>query len=370
MDFAFSEDQEALRDLATRIFADHTGHERLQELEKSGEWYDRALWSKLAKANLPARCLPEPGGGGGCGVIETCLVLEEQGRHLAPVPLLPTLLLGGLPLADFGTAEQCERWLHPVAEGAAVLTAALHEEGGALPALPLTRARRDDAGWRLDGVKVCVPAAHLADAILVPARISDTECRVFLVEPSAEGASLERQITTNREPQSRLTLEGVRVGDDALLGGADTAARLFERASIGLCALQLGIAEEALRRTAAYTTDRRQFGRPIGSFQAVQMRAADAFIDTEATRLTAWQAAWRIHEGLPADAQVAVAKFWAAEGGSRIVRAAQHLHGGIGVDREYPLHRYYVYQRQLELTLGAGTPTLLALGRMLAEETA
>ena len=95
MDFAFSEDQEALRDLATRIFADHTGHERLQELEKSGEWYDRALWSKLAKANLTALCLPEQVGGGGCGVIETCLVLEEQGRHLAPVPLLPTLLLAG-----------------------------------------------------------------------------------------------------------------------------------------------------------------------------------------------------------------------------------------------------------------------------------
>ena len=131
-----------------------------------------------------------------------------------------------------------------------------------------------------------------------------------------------------------------------------------------------GCFEAALALTSEYVKTRKQFDQPIAMFQAVGHRAADAFIDTEATRLTAWQAAWRIHEGLPADAQVAVAKFWAAEGGSRIVRAAQHLHGGIGVDREYPLHRYYVYQRQLELTLGSGTPTLLALGRMLAEETA
>ena len=163
----------------------------MQELEKSGEWYDRALWSELAKVNLTALALPESVGGGGCGIVETCLVLEEQGRHLAPVPLLPTLLLGGIPIADFGTADQREHWLRPVAEGEAVLTAGLHEEGGALPALPGTRARRDDSGWRLDGAKVCVPAAHLADAILVPARTSDTECHVFIVEPSAEGASYQ-----------------------------------------------------------------------------------------------------------------------------------------------------------------------------------
>jgi len=368
MDFAFSEEQEALRDLATRIFADHTGHERLQELEKSGEWYDRALWSELAKANLTALCLPEQVGGGGCGVIETCLVLEEQGRHLAPVPLLPTLLLAGLPLADSGTPEQWERWLHPVAEGEAVLTAALHEEGGALPALPLTRARRDDAGWRLDGVKVCVPAAHLADAILVPARTSDTECRVFIVEPSAEGVSLERQITTNREPQSRLALEGVRVGDDALLGDADTAARLFERASIGLCALQLGIAEEALRRTATYTIDRRQFGRPIGSFQAVQVRAADAFIDTEALRGTLWQAAWRVSEGLPAAREVGAARWWACVAGHRVTHAAQHLHGGIGSDVDYPIHRFMLWAKQVEATLGGATQEVARLGRVVVDE--
>ncbi|HJO22036.1 MAG: acyl-CoA dehydrogenase family protein [Myxococcota bacterium] len=367
MDFAFSEEQEALRDLATQIFADHTGHARLQELEKSGEWYDRALWSELAKTNLTALCLPEQVGGGGCGIIETCLVLAEQGRHLAPVPLLPTLLLGGLPLADFGTTEQRERWLRPVAEGEGVLTAALHEEGSALPALPRTRARHDGTGWHLDGLKVCIPAAHLADAILVPARTSNTECRVFIIEPSAEGARLERQITTNREPQGRFALEDVRVSDDALLGDAKSAARLFERASIGLCALQLGIAEEALRRTAVYTTDRRQFGSPIGSFQAVQVRAADAFIDTEALRGTLWQAAWRLSEGLPAAREVGAARWWACVAGHRVTHAAQHLHGGIGSDVDYPIHRFMLWAKQVEATLGGETQEGARLGRIVVD---
>jgi alkylation response protein AidB-like acyl-CoA dehydrogenase len=126
------------------------------------------------------------------------------------------------------------------------------------------------------------------------------------------------------------------------------------------------VCEEALRLTAEYTKTREQFGVPLASFQAVGHRVADAYVDTEAIRLTAWQAAWRIAAGLPAAAAVAVAKFWAAEAGQRVVHAAQHLHGGIGVDRDYPLHRYFLYAKQIELTLGGATHQLRALGRMLA----
>ena len=128
--------------------------------------------------------------------------------------------------------------------------------------------------------------------------------------------------------------------------------------------------EEALSLTAEYTKTRKQFDQPIAMFQAVGHRAADAYIDTEAIRLTSWQAAWRIGAGMPAEAEVAVAKFWAAEGGKRVVHAAQHLHGGVGVDRDYPLHRYFLYAKQLELTLGGATRQLLAIGRMLADEAA
>jgi alkylation response protein AidB-like acyl-CoA dehydrogenase len=131
-----------------------------------------------------------------------------------------------------------------------------------------------------------------------------------------------------------------------------------------------GVCEEALRMTAEYTKTREQFDRAIATFQAVGQRAADAYIDTEAVRLTALQAMWRLDAGLPAAEEVAIAKFWTAEGGQRVVHAAQHLHGGIGVDRDYPLHRYFLWAKQIELTLGGTTPQLLRLGAMLAAEPA
>ena len=143
---------------------------------------------------------------------------------------------------------------------------------------------------------------------------------------------------------------------------------IVQRGTAGLCALAVGICEEALRMTAEYTKTREQFDRPIATFQAVGQRAADAYIDTEAVRLTAWQAIWRLSEELPAAAEVAVAKFWTAEGGQRVVHAAQHLHGGMGVDRDYPLHRYFLWAKVIELTLGGTTSQLLKLGKILADE--
>lgn len=372
MDFRFSEEQEALRELARRIFADHSSNERSQQLEASGEWFDRDLWTALARANLTALLLPEEVGGGGCGILDACLVLEQAGRHLAPTPLLPTLLLGGLPIAAFGSAGQRERWLTPVAQGEGVLSAALHEEGSADPSRPRVTAKRDGDAWRLDGEKICVPAAPLAGAILVPARTGDREVTVFVVEPGSAGSRLERQLTTNREPQSRLTLSGARVASDAVLGapgeGASLVRFIAERAGAGLCAVQLGLAEEALRRTAEYVTQRKQFGRPIATFQGVALRAADAFIDVEAMRATLWQAAWRLDRGLPADAELATARWWACRGGHRVVHAAQHLHGGIGADVDYPIHRFLLWAKQNEVTLGGAARQLVELGRHLADD--
>jgi alkylation response protein AidB-like acyl-CoA dehydrogenase len=139
-----------------------------------------------------------------------------------------------------------------------------------------------------------------------------------------------------------------------------------DRALLGLCALELGVVERALRITAQYTTERKQFDRPIGSFQAVQQRAANAWIDVEAIRLTTWQVAWRLDAGLPARDEVRMAKFWASEAGHRITYAAQHLHGGIGVDVDYPIHRYYLWSKTLELTLGSAARHLAALGDAIA----
>ncbi len=181
------------------------------------------------------------------------------------------------------------------------------------------------------------PPAEIADAILVPAALEGGGVGVFLVETKAKGVSQTPLVTTSRQPESVLVLAdaaGDPVGSTDQ--GAEIVAWIELRATAALCALAVGVCSEALRLTAEYTKTRKQFDQPIATFQAVAQRAADAFIDTEAVRLTALQAAWRIDAGLPAEAAVAAAKVWAAQGGSRVVRAAQHLHGGVGVDREYP----------------------------------
>jgi len=372
MDFSFSEEQRALADLTAQILTDRATLERLKAIETSEERYDRELWAELAKAGLLGIALPEGAGGSGLGFVALCRLFEEIGRTVAPVPVLPTVVLGALPIAQFGTDAQKQQYLPGIVAGDTVLTAALVETG--TDALhPTTTARADGDGWRVDGVKTCVPAGLVADRVLVPASAGDDGTIVVLiVDPSAKGVTRERQDTTSGIPEARLELDGLQVAASDVLGGPDSGADIVdwivERATAALCSIATGVCEQALKMTAEYTKTREQFDRPIATFQAVGQRAADAYIDTEAIRLTALQAAWRLEEGLPAATEVAVAKFWAADGGQRVVHAAQHLHGGIGVDRDYPLHRYFLWAKELELTLGGATPQLLKLGEILAAE--
>jgi 3-oxocholest-4-en-26-oyl-CoA dehydrogenase beta subunit len=372
VDFGLTEEQEATRDLARQILSDRSTHERLKEIEAGGEGFDRDTWAELAKAGLLGIALPEDVGGSGLGFVALCQLLEEVGRTVSPVPVLPTVVLGALPIAQFGTDAQQQQHLPGVVEGDTVFTAALAETG--TDALhPTTTARPDGDGWRVDGVKTLVPAGLIADRILVPAAAGDDGAIVVLiVDPNATGVTRERQDTTSGIPQARIELDGVQVDTSDVLGDASSGAAIVdwivERANAAMCSIATGVCEQALHMTAEYTKTREQFDRPIATFQAVGQRAADAYIDTEAIRLTALQAAWRLEEGLPAAAEVAVAKFWAADGGQRVVHAAQHLHGGIGVDRDYPLHRYFLWAKELELTLGGATPQLLTLGAILAAE--
>ena len=376
MDFSFSEDQLAVAELARKILAEQASHERQRTLERDGaQRFDRELWRALAQAGLIGIALPETHGGGGLGFLELALVLEEAGRRTAPVPLFETALLGALPVSEFGNDAQKRALLPRVAAGELVLTAALHEEGGdpRQPAATATPAA-DGSGFTLRGEKLCVPAGAIADRVLVPAATGAGSLGLFLVDPRAAGVSREPVETTNGSPDAHFAFDAARVAAADVLGdpraGARILAWLEPRATAGLCAQALGVCEEALRLTAEYTKTRKQFDQPIAMFQAVGHRAANAFIDTEAIRLTAWQACWRLAEGLPAEAEVAVAKVWAAEAGQRVVHAAQHLHGGVGVDREYPLHRHFLWAKQLELALGGGTRQLLRLGKLLADRAA
>lgn len=370
MNFDFSEDQLALRDLARDILEKEVAPERLKEAETTTVWFDRKLWETLAEANLLGIGVPEAYGGAGLGTLELGLLLQELGRVLAPVPALPTLVLAGQPIAAFGTDEQKGRWLPSLTRGETVLSAALQDVASPEPSAPAARARREGDAWLLEGRKAAVPAAHLAERVLVPAA-TEQGVGIFLLDPRTSGVVLSHGRTSTGEPSCTLELDGAVVPATELLGGDAScgdrvAAWIHDRALVAICCLQLGVCERALEITASYVTEREQFGVPIGTFQAVQHRAADGFVDLECIRWTAWRAAWRLDRGLPVLRDVAVAKFWAAEGGSRIAATAQHLHAGIGVDRDYPIHRYFLWSKQLELQLGAATPQLLRLGRDLA----
>jgi alkylation response protein AidB-like acyl-CoA dehydrogenase len=373
VDFARSEEQEEVAGLAERILTDMVTVDRLRAVEgdagsasdslgTGGERFDREVWAALADAGLLGVALPTDLGGSGLGIVEQCLVLEQVGRTVAPVPVLASCLLGALPIATFGPAEPRRRWVAPMIQGEVVLTAALVEPANRRPEQPTTVASDQD-GWRLTGVKTCVPAGTVADAIVVSAT-TPHGAALFLVEPGADGVTIEGQRVTNRDLEAQITLDGAAA--ELLTDDAAALPWLIERATVGLCAQAAGVVSRALELTAAYAKERVQFGRPIATFQAVGQRAADGYIDVQATQLVLTQAAWRLSEGLPASTEVQVAKFWAAEAAHRVGHTAVHIHGGTGVDVDHPIHRYLIAARELELTLGGATDQLLRIGATLA----
>lgn len=378
MDFAYTDEQRELVGLVGTILGERVTHESLTALEAEvaatgAPRFDRALWAELAKADILGIGLPEEYGGSGGGVFEQVLVLEQVGRALAPVPVYASVAVGSAAIAAHGTDAQKTAWLPGAVRGEKILTAALAEPLGRDAAAPSATARRAPGGWRLDGVKTGVPAATCADAVLVPAVTDDGAVGVFLVSPSGAGVTVTPQLTTAREITGELALDDAPVADDALLGGtADTARAqwLRDRATLGLCALQLGVTDKAMRAAAEYTSTREQFKRPIGSFQAVGHRLADCYIDVEAVRLTTWQAAWQAESGTSASEAVSTAKFWAAEAGHRVAHAVVHVHGGMGIAEEHFVHRYFVHAKQHEFSLGGANEHALRIGTGFAATAA
>ena len=377
MDFSLSEAQTEIAGLARKILA---------EQDTAGQNTGQRQWTDLAAAGVLAAGLPEPLGGAGLGFLEQCSVLAETGRAASPVPYLSSIVLGAGAIASFGTADQQRHWAAPAGEGSVVLTAALAEDDSDDPAAPSTRAERTGgaaSGWRLTGVKTAVPALPRADLVLVPATVTTDEREgvdkvlVFLVGPSDHGVAIAPQELTDGADAGRLVLDDVLVDDSRVLGqpgqGADVAGWLVARGTVGLCAMQAGVVGRALELTAEYARRREQFGRPIGSFQAVAQRLADAYIDVEAVWLTMWQAGWllasRPHDDVETAAAVATAKFWAADAGHRVAHTAVHVHGGTGLDASYVVHRYFTAAKRAEFTLGGATAQLRRLGGLLAAQS-
>ena len=374
MNFEFSEEEEAVQELAGQILGDATSFDRLREVEANteGPGYDEVLWASLAESNMLGLPFEEEYGGQGWSFFALCLLFEQAGRNLAPVPLLESIVYTALPIQQFGSDALKKDLLPSVASGEKILTAAFFEIGD--PALSRTarvQAVATDDGFELSGQKVCVPYAAAASKILVSAQ-GEAGLGLFLVEPGADGVTLEQQDTTAHERQYVVNLDGVSVAPSDVLAAPGAGEAVFDwlepRAATILSALAVGVAGEGLQATATYTSERKQFEKPIGSFQGVSLRAADAYIDVEAMRSTMWQAAWRIDNGDSGQKQAAIAKWWACMGGHRVSHTCQHLHGGIGADIECPIHRHFLRLKHIAMTLGGSNEQLASLGAIMAGE--
>ncbi|WP_061297121.1 acyl-CoA dehydrogenase family protein [Herbidospora cretacea] len=331
MDFDLDEPQRELRTLAAGLFdkeSDPENHER------SGEPYDARLWATMARAGLVGACLPEEAGGAGLGPIEMAVLLRELGAHVAPVPLLPALVTG-LTIGRHGPGER----LAPVAEGGA----------------PFTYALRGDvtvAGGRLTGRKTGVPYAAQAAAVLVTVQ-SD----VYVV--GREAVVVQETPTATGEPAGVITL------DDApgeLIAGAAHDLGLLVHAA--LAATASGVLAQALKITTDHVRTRRQFDRALAEFQAVTMQIADVYIATRALDAAVWSGVFRLANGLDADRDLAVAALHTADSALRALYTCQHLHGGLGVDVSYPLHRYFAWGKHAAHALGGAEAQLDLLGEL------
>lgn len=371
MEFGFSETQTDVQTLARQILSEQVSAEKLAAYDEfADKRFDRDLWAQLGSAGLLGVAVDERYGGMGFGFMELALLLEEAGRTLAPVPLVSHSVSAALAIQQFGSETQRQQWLPGAAAGTKLLTAALLEAGIENPAAPaLTTATASGDGYTVTGTKQCVPLAQDADRILLSA-VTDAGVVVLLVDPSAAGVSCVEQRYTTYETQYEVRLESVTVAAKDVLAGPDAGAEVMNwiarHTTAALCVQQLGLCDQAMRMTASYTAERQQFGVPIATFQAVGHRAANCFIDVECLRLNAYQAAGLLAAGNDATTEVQIAKIWAADVGHRVSYASQHMHGGTGIDRDYPLWRFCLFARHNELMLGGASAQLSALGDRIA----
>ena len=344
MDFTFDETQQAVANLAATVLRHDAEHARVENVLASDAGYDETLWKALAQAGLLSLALPASLGGEGLGAVEVAAVLTEVGRQTVPLPALATLALGVLPVVASGN-ESVQRSLLPEVADGRVLTAALRDAHGTV-----TSASRD--GSELRGVKVGVPFAAQAHRMLVA-----TEAGVVVVDAQGDGVALTRTPTSTHAPEYTVRLDGAR-GE---LLTPDTSM-LTRCAVVGAAAVADGVLAGALALTAAHVRDREQFGKPLATFQAVAERVADVYVVARAMNLAAVSAAWRLAAGLDADDDLHIAAYWLAAEVPPALQTCHHLHGGLGVDVTYPLHRYYSHGKDLARLVGGADAGLERIG--------
>jgi 3-oxocholest-4-en-26-oyl-CoA dehydrogenase beta subunit len=365
MDFVTTEAADDLGGLVRTITESVCTPERQRHLDGLDERFDSDLWAKLKDADILSATAPETLGGGGFGVLEQVAVLVALGRQMAAVPYLESAVLAAGALAKFAGEDLQRAWGLPAVNGDKIVAVALDGDMGEGP----VQATPTGDAYRLTGTRTQVFYGPIADAFLVPAE-TDSGTTVFVVARDDAGVTVSSLATTGHGSVGHLELHGVELGADRVLGGTDVVSWLATHATLGRTAFQLGVLERALELTAEYAREREQFDRPIGSFQAVSARLADGYIDVKGLRLTLTQAAWRLSEDLAADIDVNTAAFWAAEAGHRVAHTTVHVHGGVGIDTDHPVHRYFLTAKQTEFAVGGATGALLHIGRELADTPA
>ena len=310
-------------------------------------------WESLVSGNVMALGVPDRLGGDGVGLPEIAAALTEIGRHGLISPALATLGLGLVPLVDLASEAQQDRFLDGVGKGA-ILTAALNEPGTALPERPMTTLR----DGKLNGTKIAVPYAAQANWMVV-----STDCGVVVVSPKADGVRLIPTPTSSGAEEAAVEFRDVVVGADDVLAGA-SVRRLNQLSLAGIGAYAAGLVAGAVRLTADYVTNRHQFGRPLATFQAVAQQLADVYIASRTLALASTSVVWRLSQDRDADEDLDVLAYWLSSEAPPAMQTCHHLHGGMGMDITYPMHRYYASVKDLSRLLGGPAHRLdLVAGR-------
>jgi alkylation response protein AidB-like acyl-CoA dehydrogenase len=354
--FAFSEEQEAFRNMVRRFVETHSSETAVRDQMESERGFDPAVWSSMAEQlGLQSLIVPEEFGGQGFGSVELAIVLEEMGRALLCAPYLSTVVLAVNTLLQARDDDAQKALLPRVASGETIATLAFSEPNGRWdPSGIEATARRDGATWKIDGTKHYVLDGHTADVVLVAAR---TDAGVSLFHVSGDAAGLTRTPLATLDPtrkQARLAFDGVEatlIGQDGAGGGVLSA--VLDLAAVALAAEQVGGAQRCLDMSVAYAKERVQFGRPIGSFQAIKHKCADMLLDVESARSAAYYAAWRAAEQsdeLPAVASLA--KAYCSDAYVHVASENIQIHGGIGFTWEHPAHLYFRRAKSSDLLFG------------------
>jgi len=360
MDLVLSEEQEMLKTMARDFLADKFPKTVVKEIEESEPGYSPELWKEMAGLGWMGLALPEKYGGSDMSFLDLGLLLEEMGRACLPGPYFSTVVLGGLPILDIGSEEQKDAYLPRIASGEAIFTLALTEPSASYEADGIkTKAEAEGDSYTINGTKLFVADAHIADYMLVAARTgakAEEGITLFIVEGKSPGISHKVLKTIANDKLCEVVFKEVKVPKENILGqlnkGWPEVKKIIQRAAVAKCCEMVGCIQQALDMTVDYAKERKQYDRPIGSFQVIQHYCADMATDVDGTRLSTYQAAWRLSQGLPCAKEVAIAKAWAGEACQRVMALAHQIHGAIGVTIDHDLQYYTRRAKAAEVSFG------------------